>query len=252
MSGIADQVFERLRAGESPSAIRASVKSSSRFGEGLQKFLAWGPIEVERLQNEIAKLDSTNQELTDSNEKAMGQKEGLKRENDRLFNEAKERSDQLEKLTKIVQKTEKSLTDLEDKADQLREKGYTEEIMAILSESDATSGGEMLQRVQAIERYEAEEKRLTGAVNSLSADREKLSVKLKTLEVRAQDLQKREEEAINRLGKAQEEAQLFEDSVEATKMLMERYGLREKDFNNLTYLITRSGTPGIPARLWSG
>jgi hypothetical protein len=38
----------------------------------------------------------------------MGRKEGLKRDNETLFNEGKERSGQLEELTNLVQKAKES------------------------------------------------------------------------------------------------------------------------------------------------
>jgi chromosome segregation ATPase len=244
MSGIANQVFDRLRAGEPPSKVRASVKSEARFAEGLQMFLSWAPLEAEKFQREIAKQDSTHQEFTTSNNALMVENEDLRSENSRLLKELQERSDQLEKVSEEAQKQTESLKNIRTEIRQHRENGYTEEVMLAISKSDATNGAETLRRIQTTQMVEAEEK----ALKDLKDDQGKVSRKVDASEVRLHELQKREQETVNWLSKMQEEAQLIEDSVKVTKTLMERYGLRDQDFKNLMYLTTRGGTPGVPGQ----
>jgi len=98
MSGIANQVFDRLRAGEPPK-VRASVKSGARPAEGLQMVLSWAPLETERFQKEIAKQASTHKEFTTSNNALMVENEDLRSKNSRLLKELQEKSNQLEKVT---------------------------------------------------------------------------------------------------------------------------------------------------------
>jgi hypothetical protein len=119
--------------------------------------------------------------------------------------------------------------------------------MLAISKSDATNGAETLRRVQTTQMVEVEEKALKGLKDSAARAQGKVLRKAEASETRLHELQKREQETVTRLGKIQEEAQLFEDSVKVTKTL-ERYGLRDQDFKNLMYLTTRGGNPGMPSQ----
>ena len=66
MSIIADQVFSRLKTGESPEAVRKSVSNASKFTNGLVKYLQWAELEARRIRTEIDLLQEKKRQLQTS------------------------------------------------------------------------------------------------------------------------------------------------------------------------------------------
>jgi len=253
MAKIEDRVFERLRAGELPKDVRKSVTSDSRFGAGLQRYLEWAEKEVESLRNALTslqseqlKLNQSVQTLQEQNNNLTTTNESLTKKGSELSRRIQEQNSRLETVRSQVQQAETDLEKYQSEAKELTEKGYTEEIMSKLIKSDVASGHEMLQRVETIEKYEEDIKKLQKESEELKKKKENASKDIAELKIESESLREKINKSRKHLRKRMDEEKLFEASIKIVRSLRERYGLVDKDFENILNLTKRVGSAGMP------
>jgi chromosome segregation ATPase len=227
MSGMVESVFEQLVAGKSPEAVRSTVSSSSKFTSGLQKYLKWGKAEAAKVQEDLASLQEKRRKVSESTSSLQVQAEELARKIQDLTQaqldltkEVQTKEGHLEWIERRVKQTGTELKEIQSRAEKLSLKDYTSELVQKLSASDAAHGGELLGRVQTLEKYEAEILSERGALEKLSADREEAKRELEELNARIQAARKEVGRLEESLSKRREEERLFEGLLEECRKVL--------------------------------
>jgi predicted nuclease with TOPRIM domain len=255
MSKIADSVFELLVEGKSPAAARASVTSNSQFATGLQKYLEWSGPKVRTIQADIASLQNKQRELGASTttlqtrHDELAQRIGaLTQKQAELSENTQEQSSNLQGLQLKSGQADAGLKDIHTRRQELLGKGYTDAIISRLSASDAAHGGDMLSRVQSVERYEKEVQDQQAILEKQRAELGKAKEEWERLRVSSQATREELAKLSDRLRRRQDEERLFESSIKTVRSLMEGYALGNQDFQNMWGLVKRVGSPGMSGK----
>ncbi|HJX23565.1 MAG TPA: hypothetical protein VJ574_04040 [Candidatus Bathyarchaeia archaeon] len=227
MSSMIESVFEQLVAGKSPEAVRLIVSSSSKFTSGLQKYLKWGKAEAAKVQEDLASLQEKRRKVSESTSGLEVQAEELARKiqdltqaQTDLAKEVQTKEGHLEWLERRVKQTGAESKELQSRAEELSLKDYTVELVQKLSVSDAAHGGELLGRVQTIEKYEAEVLSERGELEKLRAHREGAKRELEELTAQIQAARNEVGRLEESLSKRREEERLFEGLIEECRKVL--------------------------------
>jgi chromosome segregation ATPase len=199
MSTKADQVFDLIKQGKSFVEIRSLIKGDSSIAQGIQRYLDWADAEVRRLRGVKETLEGESSTLEGKVRILKEEKgtlgAGVEKFNLQLKGLSADISDKTEKrdaLKRELTTTRKELDGLKGEIKELVGRGYTDDIVSKLVESDAKSGATMLNRVQTTAKYEAERSKLAGDLKKLDQDigqredeRKQLLFKIKNLTERS-------------------------------------------------------------------
>ena len=174
MSKISDNVFNRLKAGETPEAIRSSVTSSSQFAKGIQQYLNYGAAEATRLQRE-------NNSLAAGYKKLAEEVKTLTSQHGQFSSQVQRESEQLKGLNSQIIKAGEEVVSLQNQKKELEGKGYNTEIIHKLMRLDSESGT-ILQRVQTTQNYDKEISNLKTRKDALEKETKNLGNELSNIQ----------------------------------------------------------------------
>jgi chromosome segregation ATPase len=111
------------------------------------------PTSFQTLDAKRSQLEKANDELDEQHEGLAAEVKTLTDSKERLSSDIQQESEQLERLRESIKVADSDLKGLQAQRQGLLDKGYTDEIISMLSASDAAHGGELLARVQSLEGY---------------------------------------------------------------------------------------------------
>ena len=237
---IEDEVCARLVNGENLENVSNSYKSGSKLAAGIQLYLKLVKPQVIEIQQTIASNRKENEELQgkikvieELSEALNVETKELNDHKSELLSDVQDKESQLKDLRKEITRADADLAKLRSQAEELAGKGFTGEIISKIVASDAADGGEMLSRIQTLEKNEAQVESQNRTLRKLNADLEGAKKELQKLSETSQHLKSEIERQEAALHRKQEEERVFEKMVKECEKVLEEIRKANKESQKL-------------------